>query len=79
MIDSDDVMTVKEVSHFLKLTEATIYRLAQEGKLPGRKIGGAWRFSRRHLTEWVASPAPSEPPRATPTANTPDEEPLLHL
>ena len=48
------VMTVREVSEYLKLAESTIYKLVEEGKVPGcRKIGGAWRFSRKRLEEWV--------------------------
>lgn len=43
------VMTVAEVATFLRLAESTVYKLAQEGKLPGRKFGGAWRFSRREV------------------------------
>jgi excisionase family DNA binding protein len=48
----DTIMTVHEVSEYLKLAESTVYKLAQEGKLPGRKIGGTWRFSRNGLDEW---------------------------
>jgi excisionase family DNA binding protein len=48
----DAVMTVREVSEYFKVAESTIYKLAQEGELPGRKIGGSWRFSRRKLEQW---------------------------
>jgi excisionase family DNA binding protein len=51
--ESDTIMTVKEVSGYLKLAESTVYKLVQEGKLPGRKIGGAWRFSRQGLDAWI--------------------------
>jgi excisionase family DNA binding protein len=50
---SDIIMTVEEVSEYLKLAQSTIYKLLSEGKLPGRKIGGSWRFSRRALDEWI--------------------------
>ncbi len=43
------VMTVAEVASFLRLAESTVYKLAQDGKIPGRKFGGAWRFSRREV------------------------------
>mgnify|MGYP003958491135 CR=1 FL=1 len=46
-------MTVEEVSEYLRLAQSTIYKLLSEGKLPGRKIGGSWRFSRRALDEWI--------------------------
>lgn len=52
----DQVMTVREVSAFLRLAESTVYKLALEGKLPGRKVGGTWRFSRRGLEEWLKRP-----------------------
>ncbi|HRQ41824.1 MAG TPA: helix-turn-helix domain-containing protein [Chloroflexota bacterium] len=51
--EPDAIMTVREVCDYLKLSESTIYRLVQEGKLPGRKVGGAWRFSRKGLDEWL--------------------------
>jgi excisionase family DNA binding protein len=55
--DHNDVMTVPEVSEYLRLSESTIYKLAQEGKLPGRKIGGTWRFSREGLDSWLRQPS----------------------
>lgn len=55
MNDSNSVMTVREVSAYLRLAESTVYKLAQEGELPGRKIGGAWRFSRRGIEDWLAA------------------------
>jgi hypothetical protein len=30
-------------------------RLAPEGKRPAFKLGGMWRFRRRHLDEWIAA------------------------
>ncbi len=50
---ADAVMTVPEVSEYLKLGESTVYRLAKDGKLPARKVGGVWRFSRRSLNDWL--------------------------
>lgn len=52
-LNSDLVMTVPEVAAYLKLAPSTIYRLAQAKKLPGRKVGGAWRFSRQGIEEWL--------------------------
>ncbi len=37
-------MTVRDVAGFLSADEKTIYRLAQQGKLPGFKVAGTWRF-----------------------------------
>ena len=43
---SNDIMTIREVAIFLRLTEKTAYRYALEGHLPGFKVGGTWRFRR---------------------------------
>lgn len=52
---SDEILTLKEVAQYLKLAEKTAYRLAAEGKLPGFKVGGSWRFRRQELEAWIAS------------------------
>jgi len=39
-----NLVTAKELASYLKLTEATIYKLASQGKIPGFKIGDSWRF-----------------------------------
>ncbi len=49
LVDGDlvmdaDILTIKEVAEYLKLTEKTAYRLAAEGKILGFKVGGSWRF-----------------------------------
>ena len=49
-----EIMTIKEVAEYLKLTEKTAYRLAAEGKVPGFKVGGSWRFTRREIDAWIA-------------------------
>lgn len=52
--EPDYVMTVKEVATYLKMAESTVYRLAQEKRLPARKVGRLWRFSKRALDTWLA-------------------------
>lgn len=46
-------MTAKEAADYLKLAERTLVRLAYEGKIPGVKIGGQWRFRRALLDEYL--------------------------
>ena len=50
---SDEILTLKEVAAYLKLAENTAYRLAAEGKLPGFKVGGSWRFKREDIQRWI--------------------------
>jgi excisionase family DNA binding protein len=51
---NDEILTLKEVAQYLKLAEKTAYRLAAEGKLPGFKVGGSWRFKREEIEKWIA-------------------------
>ena len=52
---TDEILTLKEVAQYLKLAEKTAYRLAAEGKLPGFKVGGSWRFKREEIEKWIAA------------------------
>jgi len=51
----DEILTLKEVAKYLKLAEKTAYRLAAEGKLPGFKVGGSWRFTRTDIESWIVA------------------------
>jgi excisionase family DNA binding protein len=48
-----EILTLKEVAGYLKVTERTIYRLAGAKKIPAFKVGGTWRFSRADIDEWI--------------------------
>jgi excisionase family DNA binding protein len=48
-----EILTIKGVSEYLKVTERTIYRLAAAKKIPGFKVGGAWRFSKAEIDQWI--------------------------
>lgn len=50
---NDEIMTFKEVAEYLKLAEKAAYRLASEGKLPGFKAGGSWRFKQSDIEKWI--------------------------
>jgi excisionase family DNA binding protein len=52
------IVTVKEVADFLRLKEATVCRLAAEGKLPGVKVGKSWRFDMDALERCVTCAQP---------------------
>jgi excisionase family DNA binding protein len=50
-----EVLTVRQVAQLLQVTEETVRRLANRRELPGRRVGGAWRFSRPALIKWIES------------------------
>ncbi|GJQ27291.1 MAG: DNA-binding protein [Phycisphaerae bacterium] len=49
----DSVMTIDELSSYLKVPKSTLYKLAQEGKVPGQKVGRHWRFHRVVIDDWL--------------------------
>ena len=49
-----DVMNVNEVANYLRVAPATIYRLAQQGKIPCGKVGRAWRFRKDAIDHWIS-------------------------
>ncbi|NWL06168.1 DNA-binding protein [Pseudomonas hunanensis] len=49
----EEIMTLKEVAGYLKLAEKTAYRLAAEGRIPGFKVGGSWRFRKAVIEDWI--------------------------
>ena len=59
---TDKILTLKEVAEYLKLTEKTAYRLAAEGKLPGFKVSGSWRFKREDVLTWIEEKKKSKEP-----------------
>ena len=48
-----EILTIREVSAYLKVTERTIYRLSAARKIPAFKVGGAWRFSKSEIDLWI--------------------------
>lgn len=51
---NDEIMTVKELAEYLKIAEKTAYRFASEGKVPGFKVGSAWRFRKSEVDRWIS-------------------------
>lgn len=49
------ILTLKEVSAYLKVTERTIYRLVAAKKMPAFKVGGSWRFKKADIDQWIKS------------------------
>jgi excisionase family DNA binding protein len=48
-----DILMIKDVAEYLKVTERTIYRLAAAKKIPAFKVGGSWRFSQADIDRWI--------------------------
>jgi nitrogen PTS system EIIA component len=77
--EQTEIMTLKEVADYLRLSEKTISRMAQEGRIPAQKLARQWRFQRTSIDSWMTNSAvipidvkglsPKTPPQALTVAN----------
>ena len=51
--ETGEIFTLKEVASYLKVGKRTVYRLAAANKIPAFKVGGAWRFLRADIDDWI--------------------------
>jgi excisionase family DNA binding protein len=50
--ENTHVLTVKELSDYLKVHPSTIYRQLKRGNLPAFKVGSDWRFNIESIDRW---------------------------
>ncbi len=48
-----DILTVEDVAAYLRLQPQTIYKWAQEKRIPSVKLGKEWRFRKTILDRWL--------------------------
>jgi excisionase family DNA binding protein len=46
------VMTVNEVSAYLRVHPSTIYRLLKRNRIPAFQVGSEWRFNVEQIESW---------------------------
>ena len=48
-MNEDEILNIQEVSGYLRIPVSTVYKLAQNGKVPAVKVGKHWRFMKKDL------------------------------
>lgn len=48
-----EVMTIDDLAEYLQVSKSSLYKLAQEGRVPGQKVGRHWRFSKEAVDAWL--------------------------
>jgi excisionase family DNA binding protein len=73
----DTLLTTRQLQEILQVDRITIYRMLDDGRLSGFKVGGQWRFRRQAIEEWLQGqksasemPRPENVSRTTPTRTT---------
>lgn len=51
-----EVLTLEELSLYLKIPRSTLYKIVREGKVPGQKVGRHWRFHKDAIDRWLHGP-----------------------
>ena len=49
-----EVLTPEEAASLLRVEAPDVVAAAEDGELPGRRLGGQWRFSHAALLAWLA-------------------------
>jgi len=49
------VLTVQELSGYLRVHPSTIYRMLKKNQLPAFRVGGDWRFTVEAIDKWRAA------------------------
>jgi PTS system nitrogen regulatory IIA component len=49
----DDDFGIESLAAYLHVDPAQVMRLVERGKLPGRRVGGQWRFAQPEIHHWL--------------------------
>jgi excisionase family DNA binding protein len=58
---NDKWLTIDELAAYLKMGRTKLYTMAQNGTIPGSKIGSQWRFDREEIDVWIKSGQAAKP------------------
>ena len=54
-----DMMDMEQLAAYLQRDVREVGKLASRGDLPGRKVGGEWRFARAEINHWIETQLPA--------------------
>lgn len=74
---NSELLTAAEIQDILHVDRSTVYRMAEDGRLPAIKVGRQWRFPATQFDAWLAAQGLSEPP--APFGGLPEAETLEAL
>jgi excisionase family DNA binding protein len=52
-MSEDKILTIEEVSSYLKIPKQTLYFWARQGQIPAMKVGKHWRFKKSSIDAWI--------------------------
>ncbi len=61
VLKHDEILTIAQLSLYLRVPKSTLYRLAARGGIPSHKVGRHWRFRRESVERWLDQPGEQVP------------------
>ena len=49
----NDIMSLNELSEYLRTPKSTLYKLSEAGKIPSFKVGKELRFKGASIDKWI--------------------------
>lgn len=49
----EDILEAEDARKYLKMSKVTLYRHVRKGLIPAFKVGGAWKFHKISLDDWI--------------------------
>jgi excisionase family DNA binding protein len=49
----EELITLEELSKYLKISKPTLYKMVERGKIPALKIANQWRFKKDDINRWL--------------------------
>ncbi len=53
MLDSREVMNVRQASQYLGISADTLYQYVSSRQIPAFKLGNRWKFKKTTLDRWM--------------------------
>ncbi len=70
-----EMLTAKDVQELLNVDRSTVYRMAEQGRLPAIKVGKQWRFPGDQIEAWFAGQVTAVAPISQSLTPKPESEP----
>lgn len=52
-VTTEHILNIEELAKYLRIAKSSLYKLCQEGKVPGQKVGKHWRFRKEAIDAWL--------------------------
>ena len=51
--ETQRLMTLEEISDYLQISIHTLYKMAQQDRIPAFKVTNKWRFRKSEIDAWI--------------------------